>query len=74
MLFVSCYMLIAEIPMFALKFKHWGWQDNELKYIFIMTCIPLLAFFGLTGFAIIIAWYVFLSVFVWLRDRKKQER
>ena len=26
--FVSCYLLIAEIPMFALKFKHWGWKDN----------------------------------------------
>lgn len=38
--FISCYLLIAEIPMFALKFKHWGWKGNEIKYIFILSCIP----------------------------------
>ena len=60
--FVSCYLLIAEIPMFALKFKHWGWKDNQIKYIFILSCIPLLLFLGVSGFAAIIAWYVILSV------------
>lgn len=59
---LSCYLLIAEIPMFALKFKHWGWKDNEVKYIFILTCIPFLLFLGVTGFAAIIAWYIILSV------------
>lgn len=60
--FISCYLLIAEIPMFALKFKHWGWKGNEIKYIFLLTCIPLLLFLGISGFAAIIAWYVVLSV------------
>ena len=60
--FVSCYLLIAEIPMFALKFKHWGWKDNEIKYVFLLSCIPLLLFLGIIGFAAIIAWYVILSV------------
>ena len=73
MLLFSCYLLISEIPMFALKFKHWSWQGNEVKYIFLMTCIPLLGFFGLVGFAIIIAWYVALSVIVWKLGSKKQE-
>ena len=60
--FLSCYLLIAEIPMFALKFKHWGWKDNEIKYIFILSCIPLLLLLGVSGFAAIIAWYIILSV------------
>ena len=60
--FISSYLLIAEIPMFALKFKHWGWKGNEIKYIFLLTCIPLLLFLGISGFAAIIAWYVVLSV------------
>lgn len=60
--FISSYLLIAEIPMFALKFKHWGWKDNQIKYIFILSCIPLLLFLGVSGFAAIIAWYVILSV------------
>ena len=60
--FISCYLLIAEIPMFALKFKHWGWKGNEIKYIFLLSCIPLLLLLGIIGFAAIIAWYVILSV------------
>ena len=59
---ISSYLLIAEIPMFALKFKHWGWKSNEIKYIFVLSCIPLLLFLGVSGFAAIIAWYVVLSV------------
>ena len=59
--FISCYLLVAEIPMFALKFKHWGWKGNEIKYIFILSCVPILLLLGITGFAVIIAWYVILS-------------
>ena len=65
---VSCYLLVSEIPMFALKFKTWGWQGNEIKYIFLLTCVPLLLLFGISGLAIIIAWYVLLSVFC--KDKK----
>ena len=60
--FLSCYLLISEIPMFALKFKTWGWKGNEIKYIFILSCIPLLLLLGVSGFAAIIAWYVILSI------------
>ena len=60
--FVSCYLLVAEIPMFALKFKHWGWKGNEIKYIFILSCVPILLLLGIIGLAVIIAWYVILSV------------
>jgi CDP-diacylglycerol--serine O-phosphatidyltransferase len=67
--FLSCYLLIAEIPMFALKFKHWGWKGNEIKYIFLLSCIPLLLLLGIIGLAAIIAWYVLLSV----ATIKKQE-
>ena len=60
--FLSCYLLIAEIPMFALKFKHWGWKGNEIKYIFILSCVPILLLLDIAGFAVIIAWYVILSI------------
>ena len=59
---LSCWMLVAEIPLFALKFKQWGWQGNEVKYIFILSCIPILAIMGISGIAVIIAWYVVLSL------------
>ena len=60
--FISCYLLVSEIPMFALKFKTWGWKGNEIKYIFILSCIPLLLLFRVSGFAAIIAWYIILSI------------
>ena len=60
--FICCWLLISEIPMFALKFQTWGWKGNEVKYIFLLTCIPLLLLLGVSGLAAVIAWYVLLSV------------
>ena len=60
--FISCYLLVSEIPMFALKFKTWGWQGNDVKYVFLLTCIPILLLLGISGLAVIIAWYVLLSI------------
>lgn len=62
LMFVMSYLLIAEIPMFSLKFKHWNWSENKLRWSFIISCIPLLIIFQLSAFAVIIAWYVVLSV------------
>lgn len=62
LMFVMSYLLIAEIPMFSLKFKHWNWSENKLRWSFIISCIPLLIIFQLAAFAVIIAWYVVLSV------------
>ena len=60
--FISSYLLVSEIPMFALKFKTWGWKGNEIKYVFLITCIPLLILMDISGLAVIIAWYVVLSI------------
>lgn len=70
-LVVLCsYVLVSEIPMFALKFKQWGWKGNEVKYIFLITCVPLILIFGISSFAIIIAWYVILSIYVDIKNKK----
>lgn len=61
LVFLSSIMLVAEIPMFALKFKNLSWKDNKVRYIFIVSCVPLLIIFRTTSFAVIIAWYVLLS-------------
>lgn len=56
------YLLVAEIPMFSLKFKSLSWSANKVSYIFLLVCIPLLAVFKLSGFAAIILWYILLSL------------
>ena len=61
LVFVSSWLLVAEIPMFALKFKHWGWLDNKVKYVFLISCLPILLIFGISGISVIIAWYICLS-------------
>lgn len=70
---ISCYLLIAEIPMFALKFKHWGWAENKLKYIFLITSALLLLIFRIPGIALVIAWYVLLSAFTQQQANPKIE-
>ena len=64
---VSCWLLVSEVPMFALKFKTWGWKGNELRYIFIITSALLMIGFAALGFGVlgisaVIAWYLILSI------------
>ena len=73
LILLSCYLLIAEIPMFALKFKHWGWAENQLKYIFILCCIPILLVCGVAGISLIIVWYILVSVYKNFTDKLKQQ-
>lgn len=60
--FISCWLLVSEVPMFALKFKNYGWRGNELRYSFIAVSALLLAVLGLGGFSAVIVLYVVLSV------------
>ena len=69
---VSCYLLIAEIPMFSLKFKHYGWKGNEVKYIFLATSIVLIVILFEKSLAIIVAWYVVLAIISNIFSKKNQ--
>ncbi|MBQ8502560.1 MAG: CDP-diacylglycerol--serine O-phosphatidyltransferase [Bacteroides sp.] len=57
------WLLVSEIPMFSLKFKHWTWKENRVSYSFLLLCIPLLVFLKTVGFAAVIVWYILLSLF-----------
>lgn len=56
------WLLIAEIPMFSLKFKSLSWKKNKISFIFLIVCIPFLVFLGVCSFAAIIVWYILLSL------------
>lgn len=64
---IMSLLLVAEIPMFSLKFKNLSWANNKVSYIFLIVSIPLLIIFRLSGFAAVIVWYILLS----LATRKK---
>lgn len=56
------YMLVAEIPLFALKFKNFSWKDNSVRFIFLIMAIPLLLILKFAAIPVIILLYVLLSV------------
>ncbi len=58
----SSYLLNANIPLFALKFKDWSFKNNAIKYIFLVICIALILFLHFLAIPIIILLYVLLSV------------
>ncbi|EGJ70886.1 CDP-diacylglycerol/serineO-phosphatidyltransferase [Bacteroides coprosuis DSM 18011] len=62
LIFLFSWLLVAEIPMFALKIKDLSWQNNKIRYFFILVSIPLLIVFKLSGIAAVIAWYILLSL------------
>ncbi|MBR4534161.1 MAG: CDP-diacylglycerol--serine O-phosphatidyltransferase [Bacteroidaceae bacterium] len=68
-LIAFCCFLIAEIPLFSLKFKNFSWQDNRVKYSFLIGCLVLLPL-GITAITAIILWYIFLSLITWKFQRK----
>ena len=56
------WLLVAEIPMFSLKFKNLSWKSNRTAYTFLIVSIVLLAVLGLTGLSAVIGWYIILSI------------
>jgi len=58
----SCYMLNAEIPLFSLKMKTYGFKENMLKYSFLIISIAMLILLKFVAIPLIIVIYVLLSV------------
>ena len=63
------YLLVAELPMFSLKFKNLSWASNKVRYIFILVSAPMLVLGYLAPVAII-TWYLLLSVILFVRSPK----
>ncbi len=59
---VMSLLLVAELPMFSLKFKNLTWGNNKVRYIFLLVCILLLLSLGIRSFSLIILWYILLSI------------
>jgi len=59
---LSCYLLIANIPLFSFKFKGFTWKDNDYKYVFLIICIILLILFQMNSVPFIILLYIITSI------------
>jgi CDP-diacylglycerol--serine O-phosphatidyltransferase len=67
---LTSWMLVAEIPMFSLKFKNLAWKENRVKYLFLLVSVLLLLWLGIAGLAAVIVWYVLLSAFTQGKAKK----
>lgn len=56
------YLLIAEIPLFSLKFKNMAWQDNKIQYVFLFISSLLILLIHFVGIPFIIFLYIVLSL------------
>ena len=70
---VTALLLISPIRMFALKFKHFRWHGNQLRYLFIAASAVLLVSFGFAAVPAIITLYIVVSTLRWaIKSRKKE--
>lgn len=66
------FLLIAELPLFALKFKNFEWKGNRIRYSFLITSLILLILFHFIAIPFIIFLYIILSIVSRTKVEKKQ--
>lgn len=64
MMIAFSFMLVSEVPLFALKFKSFGWAANRTKYSFLIASALLLLFLQFAGVPLIILLYIITSLIV----------
>jgi len=60
---LSSYLLNAEIPLFALKFKTWDIASNKKRYIFLAISLVALVVLKFIAIPLIILFYILFSLF-----------
>lgn len=55
-------LLIVELPLFALKFKNFGWTENKIRYVFLTISLAMLIIFQLMAIPFIVISYILLSI------------
>ena len=75
---ISCvvlsYLLIAEIPLFALKFKTFAWKKNRYQYVLLGSSLFLFLIFKFVSIPLIILLYIFLSIISNIRASLKKSK
>lgn len=56
------YLLVSEISLFSLKFKSLSWQQNNFKYILLLSSLILIILFKFAAVPMIMVLYILLSI------------
>lgn len=55
-------LLVSELPLFALKFKHFKWKGNEIRFSFLLISVLLLVILQFVGIPLVIILYILMSL------------
>lgn len=67
------FLMVVELPMFTLKFKHFRLKGNELRYLSFVVFLTLLLTVGWFSFTICVLLYILFSVInAWVVVPRKQ--
>ncbi|OGX84289.1 CDP-alcohol phosphatidyltransferase family protein [Hymenobacter glacialis] len=55
-------LLVAELPLFALKFKNLRWADNRRRFMFLLLAVGLVLVLKAAAVPLVVLLYVLLSV------------
>lgn len=59
---VLSYLLVAELPLLALKFKNFSWNDNKIRFIFLILAIVMIIIFKIVALPLVILLYILVSI------------
>jgi CDP-diacylglycerol--serine O-phosphatidyltransferase len=59
---VFSFLMVAELPMIALKFKNFNFQENIFRYLTIAMALILVSIFQFSAVPVVILVYILLSV------------
>jgi CDP-diacylglycerol---serine O-phosphatidyltransferase len=59
---LSAYLLVAQLPLLALKFKHFGIKGNEFRWALIIISALCVIIFKFAGIAFSIILYIIISL------------
>ncbi len=54
----------AQLELFSLKFDHFGWEGNQIRYAFLLVSIGLIGWLHFTGMAVVILLYILSGIII----------
>ncbi len=56
------FLMVNEFQLFGFKFKQYTWRGNEAKILFLLVCISLTLWLGISGLSLCIVLYIITSL------------
>ena len=67
------FLLVAEIPMFSLKFQNFSWKDNAVRYLFVIALAVVFITIPLFGPYLVIPLYILFSILGNIKSNEEAE-